>query len=294
MFFSIGLEIGPELVGEGVFGVYLGQRTCGVGFLGGFGAVFGMEDGGETGSVDGELEIGKIEAGGLAKANEENALAVLGDEMSGIDDAGLDAVAEFLPEGVADDTEGIALIVADEVLDVLQKEGLGALCGDDAGYIEKESPLGGALEAVGAPESVFLADAGEGEGLAGEAADENIMVGDRVGVDLGDIADEGIFFEAVVSDVGFFCVGVPLAGENAGTASLFKPGPHASDSGEEVNEGKGAGFTASSGGGIYDVPQSGGDHLRTFGFAVFPAGDCARANVQTTRKVLLGHTFAGL
>ena len=55
----------------------------------------------------------------LPKADEEDALAVLRDDALRVDEFVLDRVAERLGERAVDDVEGLAAVVAFEVLDVL-------------------------------------------------------------------------------------------------------------------------------------------------------------------------------
>jgi len=225
VFGGVVLEVGPELVGERVF--------CGRGWV---------EDGAE-GRV-GRGGVWEAERVGLAEADEEDAFAVLGEPVAGVDDAGVDVIAEVFGEGAVDDGEGAALVVAFEVLDVFEDEGGGLVVFDDAGDFEEEIALADIFEAVGAAEGVFLADAGETEGLAGEAAAEDVVPGDVGG---GDEVDVAGWFLAEVGGVGDAGPAVPVGGEDAVAAELFECETEAADAAEQVDEAGAGHFSDLSG-----------------------------------------------
>ena len=180
---------------------------------------------------------GGCEVAGRLEPDEEDALAVLGHDALGIDDAPMDLVAERVGEGVVDDLEGAALAVPDEVLDVLQHEGGRLVDFEDFGDGEEEVALFHVLEAVLAAEAVFLGDAGEAEGLAGKAAAEDVELG-NVGHGHGmDVAVRGF---AEVGGVGLLAELVPVAGEVALSACALEGDAEAADAAEEVNEARNA------------------------------------------------------
>ncbi len=149
MFLRVVLEVGPEMVGERVFRVG-----------------FRFEDAAELGAVGGELR--ELEIPPLAEADDEDAFAVLGDDALRVDDLVIDGVAERFGEGAVDDLEGLAAVVALEVLDVLQDERGGAVEVEDVGDGEEKVALLHVLEAVLAAEAQLLRHTGDAEGLAGK------------------------------------------------------------------------------------------------------------------------------
>ena len=80
MFGGVVLEVVPEMVGERVFRVR-----------------FRFEDAAELWAVGGKLR--ELEIPPLAEADEEDALAVLGDDALRVDDLVIDGLAEVLREG---------------------------------------------------------------------------------------------------------------------------------------------------------------------------------------------------
>jgi hypothetical protein len=81
-----------------------------------------------------------------------------------------------------------------------------------------------------------LGDSGEGEGLAGEAGGEDVVLGDGGDAELADI---GVGRVAVPGLVGFLGEFVPFAGEKAFAAEFFEGAAEATDAGEQVDEGEG-------------------------------------------------------
>jgi len=81
---------------------------------------------------------------------------VLGDDALGVDDLVIDGVAERFGEGAVDDLEGLAAVVALEVLDVLEDERGGAVEVENIGDGEEEVALLHVLEAVLAAEAQLL------------------------------------------------------------------------------------------------------------------------------------------
>ena len=98
----------------------------------------------------------QVEASRLAKADDENALAVLRHEVGAVDDAGMDVVAEVFDQRAADDVEGAALVVRDEVLDVFQQEGARPLGLDDAAMSKNSVPCVSQAKPCARPSAFFL------------------------------------------------------------------------------------------------------------------------------------------
>src|SRR5690606_12637108 len=102
------------------------------------------------------FHVGEAEALILAEADDENSLAMLGRPVAAVDDTEVDRIAEFFGQDVLDGLEGLALVMADEVADVLEQEGRRAMVGDDARDIIEQRALGLVLEPVRPPQRIFL------------------------------------------------------------------------------------------------------------------------------------------
>src|SRR4051812_37512451 len=82
-----------------------------------------------------------VETDVLAETDQQNPLAPLGNEAPSIHNHRMDRITELVLEHVHDYTERIALIVTEQVLDVLKKEGFGLLLSDNALDIEEKCSL---------------------------------------------------------------------------------------------------------------------------------------------------------
>lgn len=210
------------------------------------------------GEAPGEVKI-------AAKADQHDALAVLGQKVLAVDDlrivrphlGGVGHIVAEIVEGLHDDAEGFAAVVAFEVFNVLQHEDGRAAGIDDAGNVKKECALGIAGETVGAAEGVLLRHAGQGKGLAREAREQHVVPGHnpadvrrRLGVaDFAAVAEgnaANILVKLVrvrvavpVGAVGAHRVLVPFAGEHALAADGLEAAADPADAGEEIDKAKG-------------------------------------------------------
>lgn len=214
VFRRVGLEIIPEVVSERVF-----LRD------------FGVEDGFELRSFLWELR--ELEMAAFAEADEEDAFTVLRHEALRINHLMIDGVFEVVGERVPDDAEGVALVVAFQVLHVLQHEGVGPVEVDQLGEFEEEVALFLVLESVFLAEAEFLGDARDAEGLAGKAGAEDMVRRDGVvrhGVDVA------VRFFPEVFRVGDLRLRIPVGGEDALAAGFLKRDAEAANPAEEVDE----------------------------------------------------------
>lgn len=219
VFAGVVLEVGPEFVAQGVFRGWVG-----------------FEDGAEAWGICGwgwEREGGR-----LAEADEEDAFAVLGEPVAGIDDAVVEVVAEVGGERFVDDGEGASFVVAGEVLDVFEDESGGLVVPEDAGDFEEEIALALVIESVASAQGEFFADAGEAEGLAGKTAAEDVVGGNVAGADRADIAGWFLLEICLVGPAG---PAVPVAREDAMGAGAGEGEAEAADAAEEVDEARGGG-----------------------------------------------------
>ena len=111
------------------------------------------------------------------EADEEDAFAVLRHDAPRINDLIINRVAKILGQGVVDDLKRAALVVAAEVLHVLQHERRGSVIINDVGQREEEVALFLVLEAVLVAEAQFLGDARDAKGLAGKAGAQDVVRG---------------------------------------------------------------------------------------------------------------------
>ena len=170
-----------------------------------------------------------------AKAHHEDALAVLGHEVLGVEDAVVHVVAQLLFEHLANDLEGVALVVAFQVLNVLKQDGVRPVVLDDARHVKEKGALRLAGKAVGFPQRVLLGHAGNRERLAREASQQDVVARDVGRLDLGDVAlDRMVLAEA--RDVGLLGELVPFAGPDALAANGLEAQPYPANPREQVNK----------------------------------------------------------
>jgi len=105
----------------------------------------------------------------------------------------------------------------------------------DGGNVMEKRPLRFVAEAVGAAEAVLLRDTGDREGLTGKACGEEIVIGNRRGLDLSDVTVRRL---AKPCGVGLLTEPIALRREDAASSRSFKANPQSTDSGEEIDEGK--------------------------------------------------------
>jgi len=160
---------------------------------------------------------------------------VLGDDALGVDDLVIDGVAERFGEGAVDDLEGLAAVVALEVLDVLEDERGGAVEVENIGDGEEEVALLHVLEAVLAAEAQLLRHARDAERLAGEAAAEDVVRGDFSDGDTVDVAVRAL---AEIGLVGLLAEFVVVGGEDAPPSHFLEGDAEAADAAEEIDEGQ--------------------------------------------------------
>lgn len=167
------------------------------------------------------------------EADEEDAFAVLRHDAPRIYDLIINGVAERLGQRVVDDLKRAALVVAAEVLHVLQHERRGPVVINDVGQREEEVALFLVLEAVFFAEAQFLGDARDAERLAGKAGAQDVVRGNvRHGHGM-DVAVRTLAMIGFVGDPGRL---VPVGGENALAARALEGEPEAANAAEEVNE----------------------------------------------------------
>lgn len=140
-------------------------------------------------------------------------------------------------------------------------------------------------------ESVLLGHAGNGKRLAGKTAQQNVMVRNVLGINLGDVAIDFVRVSEI-GRIGFLGVGVPLARKDALAAYLFKGQPDAANSGKEIDEPEVA-TAARRHAEIEQALQFSGDMRRGWNLAFFPTSDLPDTEVEMHSDLLLGVLFAG-
>src|SRR4051812_21176073 len=106
-----------------------------------------MEDGRDVRALLRQAQVIPSEIGIFPETHDDDALTMLRHEALAIDHLGKDLVFELLFKNLFDDAEGIATIVAQKVLNVLEKERLRPLRRQDPLDIEKQCALRSALKA---------------------------------------------------------------------------------------------------------------------------------------------------
>lgn len=223
------------MVSQRIFARYRGDVAARVMLVRSLCTVFRMKDGSEFRTVQRvrQFKIGKCEIIFLAEADNEDALPLLRYKRLGVYDLPMHLVAKFL-EGPVDDLERPSLVMIDKILDVLQQESLRLVMLDDLGDIEKQGALCLIKKPVWTVKRVFLGYTGNRERLAGKSGQQQIMSGDALDRNLGDVAFHLMVAIEIgeVSDLGIF---VPFACEDA-LAPFLKASPQPPDSCKQVNE----------------------------------------------------------
>lgn len=212
-----------------------------------------------------------------------------------VDHLAVDLVAEFLAQHLQDGGEGLALVVRDQVLDVLQQERLRFLLGDDARHVVEQRALRGAFEAVRTAERVLLRYAGDAERLAGKAGEQHVVVGHVGDIHLRDVADQsmpGLVRE--IRQISFLRERVPLAGENATSALLLEAVPDAADAGEQIDEGESVVVVRRCGDQRQDALADRIHPIRRNVFLHLPAPEGGFVHLQNLGQLPLGVAVAGL
>lgn len=239
MLFRIGLEIVPQLGREGVFGLdglpVVIKIPVTIPWKHGFSAVRPVQDRGKARPLGRQLQIVPCKGGFLAKANDDDPFAVLRGEVLAVDDSVVYVIAQLVAQGLQDDAERVAPVVRKQVLDVLQKECLGPLGGDDPRHVKEQCSLCRAFKAVGSAKRVFLGDTGDGERLAREACQQHVVIGDIPGRKGNDVANKSVPV-AEVLDIGFFRKPVPFARKDTFSAVSLEAHADAANPCEQVNE----------------------------------------------------------
>ncbi len=188
----------------------------------------------------GQDHLGPVEWARLAKSDDKNALSMLRDEVLRVDHLIVNRVAELLFEHVTDHPKGVALVVTDEVLDVLEKERARPLRLKDAGHVEEQRSLRLAREAMRPSEGVFLRHPGDRERLARKPSEQHVEIGHlphRI-IELRDVAEYLVGVLLKVRAVSLLTEHVPLAREHALAADGLNAEPNPSDASEKVREGE--------------------------------------------------------
>ena len=134
-----------------------------------------------------------------------------------------------------DDGERSALVVADEVLNVLEEESARLVLLDDPCDVEEERALGIAPKPVLPTEGVFLRYAGDGKRLARKSRQQDVMLRDVGGGDCCDVARD-VVFAVEIGAIGLLAEAIPLAGEHATPANRVESPTHTTDAREQVYE----------------------------------------------------------
>src|SRR5579862_364734 len=153
MLHTISLEIIPELVAQNILSdvdLIAMQNTPQPRGLGRIGQRRGIP----------------IELRRFTKAHDQDALAVLRDETTRVENPGVDTIAQFVFENIPDHRERISPVVRQEVLHVLQQKRPRSPIGDNSRNIEEKSALGLAFEPMRPAQRILLRNPRDAERLA--------------------------------------------------------------------------------------------------------------------------------
>ena len=183
----------------------------------------GFEEIGERGHR--RAALGPAEPVAGQRGDDQDALALVRQaEVERVEDAPFDGVAHRL-QGGDHAGERAAPVDGGELADVLDDDGGGPLGGDDAGGFEEQ---------VAARVGEALAVADDAERLAGQAGEQDVVVGDGIGADGGDVAMRAGPEIGFVDGAGVF---VDVAGEDAFEAGGSGRGMEPADPAEQISEG---------------------------------------------------------
>ena len=213
--------------------------------------------------------------------------------MLAINDTVVHLVAEFFPQGLQDDPEGVALVVRHEILHVFEHEGQGALGGDNARNVKEQGSLGGAFETVRPSQGVVLAYPGNTERLAWKAAEQHVMIGNLLCRKGHDVANKGVVVSKILG-VGFLGVVVPFAGKHTLAAIGGKTGADAANASEKVDECKAGAVTGNGHRLLQQAAQCRPKHGGAGSFTFFPAPDGLDVLADMFGNYALGVAAAGL
>ena len=124
---GIALQIIPELVREDILWVDLCFGADGEWLFRDFRSVLRVKDRTEFVIRFRKFQLAPAKTGRFAKANDENPLAMLRQEMFGVDDFIVNFISKFVLQSLADDFEGFAFAMAQKVLHIRAQ----TLRGDD-------------------------------------------------------------------------------------------------------------------------------------------------------------------
>jgi len=178
-------------------------------------------------------EFREFEMARFTEADQKDAFPVLRHNAPRVNNPVVHLVAQRIGQRVVNDLKRAALVMADQMLHVFQNESGGAMVLDGIGNGEKEVALFFVLETVFLAQAQLLGDARDAEGLAGEAAIENIMRGN---IGHGHGVDVAVGFLPEVRFVGDLSLRVPVGGKDALAARPFEGDAKAADAAKEINE----------------------------------------------------------
>lgn len=156
-------------------------------------------------------------------------------EVGRVDDLGMQRVPQLLGQSAPDHLKRPTLVMALQVLDVLQHESCRAVVHQDAQHVEKQRTLGFIEEAVRASKRVLLGYTSDREWLARETGHKNIVIRDILWVYLTDISRDW----AIVREVGMIGLlgeTVPFRCEDTTAPCPFHGSSQATDPRKEINE----------------------------------------------------------
>ena len=160
---------------------------------------------------------------------------MLGHDALRINDLVIDGVAQRLGQRVVNNLKRAALVMATQVLHILQHKGGRLVVIDDRLKVKEEVALLLIVKAGGTAKTLLFGNAGNAERLAGKSRAQDVVRGNLRHCHGMDVA---LRFLGKIGGVGLARILVPIRGENALSPGPLKRQPEAADAAEEVDETK--------------------------------------------------------
>lgn len=216
VFGGIVLEILPEVIGQSVLLWHLVVQ-----YLTQLGSFF--------------RKYRPLEGTFLPEANNEDPFPVLWYQTLRINDPIVNVITKLFGQDLMDHFECVALIVALQVLHILQNEGLRSVMFEDISNVEEEVALPLIFKTMFPAKAVLLRNSGKAEWLAGKTGAQHIVRRNPLyQTRLGDVAVQRRVRE--IRGIGLLGIFVPIRSEDAFSSLPGEAEVETSDTTEEVDE----------------------------------------------------------
>ena len=188
-------------------------------------------------SLGRKIEHVPVKNNGVTKSDDDDPFTVLRHKVPAINDFVENLITQIVAQGAMNHVEGSPFVMRLQVFYVLQHEGAGTLFGDDSCNVKEQGALGFVGKSVRPAKGIFLGHARDGKRLARESAQQYVVVGNVVFVNLGNVTVQRMAALKVLG-IGFLSVGIPFAGKDTFAADGLESQPDTANSGKQVDEGE--------------------------------------------------------